>query len=234
MAAPTPGRAERFTLQLLGGFCLRRDDHVVHVAPTCQRVVAMAALAAPAAVARATVRATLWADVDERQGSANLRTALWRLGRGCPGVVGVDEGRLWLSPEVTLDLTAVPTRRGGILSFDLLPGWYDEWLAPERERIRQLRLHLHEELAQRCLAAADTAQAIDLALQAVALEPLRESSHRLLIAAHLQEGNVVEALLQFERCRTVLRDELGVAPSRALVALVARGAVGSRDAAVTA
>src|SRR4029079_18171595 len=42
--------------------------------------------------------------------------------------------------------------------------------------------------------------------------PFRESGHLLLMRVREAQGNVVEALRVHERLRTLLRDELGVAP----------------------
>jgi DNA-binding SARP family transcriptional activator len=41
-----------------------------------------------------------------------------------------------------------------------------------------------------------------------------------VIEAHLAEGNVGEALRQYERCRAQLEQELGVCPSTAVTALL--------------
>ncbi|MHC1563502.1 BTAD domain-containing putative transcriptional regulator [Actinomycetospora sp. C-140] len=48
----------------------------------------------------------------------------------------------------------------------------------------------------------------------------RESAHRRVIEVHLSEGNGAEALHQYESFRILLRDELGLAPSDAIRALV--------------
>ena len=78
----------------------------------------------------------------------------------------------------------------GRLHWDLLPDWYDDWLFLERERLGRLRVHALEALCRRFLDAGFPARAIDLALTAVSVEPLRESAHRALISTHLAEGNV--------------------------------------------
>jgi DNA-binding SARP family transcriptional activator len=49
----------------------------------------------------------------------------------------------------------------------------------------------------------------------VAMVPLRESGHRLLMRALAAEGNPAEALRAYEQLHCLLRDELGVAPSAA-------------------
>jgi DNA-binding SARP family transcriptional activator len=110
---------------------------------------------------------------------------------------------------------------------DLLPGWDDEWVAVERERLRQLRLHALDALARSHLYSGDTARAIDVALQAVAAEPRRESAWRLLIEAHLAEGNVCEAVRECERFRELLYSAVGLRPSRMLESLIDRHRAGA-------
>jgi DNA-binding SARP family transcriptional activator len=64
-------------------------------------------------------------------------------------------------------------------------------------------------------------QAIAAALAAVRAEPLRESSQRALITAHLAEGNVSEAVRNLDSYRRLLLAELHIAPSVELENLVA-------------
>ena len=74
---------------------------------------------------------------------------------------------------------------------DLLPGWYDDWVIFERERLRQLRLHALEHTARLLLERRDLKTALQLALEAVRTEPLRETATALLMSVYLAEGNVV-------------------------------------------
>ena len=107
-----------------------------------------------------------------------------------------------------------------MLLTDLLPDCYDDWALVECERFRQLRLHALEALCERLTEAGRYGEAIDAGLAAVRGEPLRESAHRALIKAHLAEGNYVEAGRQYEVCRRIVRDELGIEPSDGLRKLV--------------
>ena len=109
-----------------------------------------------------------------------------------------------------------------VLSGELLPGWYDDWVIVERERLRQLCLEALEQMAQSLLDSGKAPLAIEAALAVVAAEPLRESAHRVLFDAHVSVGNRGEALRQFHRCRVLLEDELGLRPSDALMAAAAR------------
>jgi len=103
---------------------------------------------------------------------------------------------------------------------DLLPDWYDDWLETERERIRQLRLAELERNGERLLASGHAAEGIQLGLRAAALEPLRESAQRLVIRCHLAEGNLIEAIRQYERFAALLARELGAMPSARMADLI--------------
>jgi len=90
----------------------------------------------------------------------------------------------------------------------------------ERERYRQLRMHALEILCVRLSGAGRHGEAVEAGLAAVSGEPLRESAHRVLIGAHLAEGNRCEAIRQFDRYRGVLQRELGLEPSPEIAALI--------------
>ena len=96
---------------------------------------------------------------------------------------------------------------------ELLPGWCDEWVVAERERIRQLHLHALEVLAEQLANRGHFGSALEAALRVVRTDPLRESAHRLVIQVHLNEGNTREALRQYTTYRSLLWDEMQVAPS---------------------
>ncbi len=110
----------------------------------------------------------------------------------------------------------------GPFAGELLPGWYEDWVLVEGERLRHLRLHALEGLSALLAANARYGLALEVALAAVALDPLRESAHRAVIEVHVREGNVATALAQHERFRRRLEQELHIAPSPHMDALVAR------------
>jgi DNA-binding SARP family transcriptional activator len=104
--------------------------------------------------------------------------------------------------------------------FDLLPGWYDDWLIIEQERFHQLRLRALERVCERLTACGHYARALEAGLAAVAAEPLRESAHRALIKVHLAEGNRAEGVRQFHFYEKLLHDEIGLAPSQLILDLL--------------
>jgi DNA-binding SARP family transcriptional activator len=105
--------------------------------------------------------------------------------------------RAWERAPSTVESQA-PEELVELLAQDLLPGWTDGWVAPERERFRRVRLHALESLCRRLTEAGRPEPAIRAGLLVVAAEPLRESARRALIEAHLAAGNVSEAVHQYE------------------------------------
>ena len=118
-----------------------------------------------------------------------------------------------------------------MLAGDVLPDWYDDWIVIQRERFRQARLHALR-LRRTLVHRGRYESAIDVGLAAVAGEPLRESAHRAVILVHLAEGNRSEALRQYELCRRLLKEQLGLEPSPETERL--RAQCGARDGAVMA
>jgi DNA-binding SARP family transcriptional activator len=201
-----------------------------------QRLITFLALERMA-VDRRFAAERLWPDNTAKRASANLRSALWQGNRAagrtvieCCGptlrlraetsidfrVALAQARRLDLGEGTQSDAAAMITT----LSSPLLPDWSDDWLVFERERWNQVRLHALEKLAHQLKLEHDYVQALEAALAAVAIEPVRESAHRTLIEIYLAEGNGACALKHYQYYRGLLRRELGVAPSRQILRLV--------------
>jgi DNA-binding SARP family transcriptional activator len=90
-----------------------------------------------------------------------------------------------------------------------------------RECFRQLRLSALESLCAHRRDHGRLREALSVGLTAVAADPLRESAYRELVAVHLADGNVAEALRQYHFYRRLLGSRLGLAPSRVMHDLVA-------------
>jgi DNA-binding SARP family transcriptional activator len=106
------------------------------------------------------------------------------------------------------------------LGADVLPDWYDDWVLLERERFRQLRIRALDRLCESLAGRRRSAEALEVGLAAVAIEPLRESAHRALVRIHLSDGNACEALRQYGLCRRLLGEQLGIEPSDQMEELV--------------
>ena len=100
-----------------------------------------------------------------------------------------------------------------------LSGAVGGWVSLEREKLGRLRVRALECLAKVWLFNDEPALAVENAAEAVAIERLRESSHRLLMLAHASAGNPAEAIQCYHRLRRLLADELGTDPSSETEAL---------------
>jgi DNA-binding SARP family transcriptional activator len=110
---------------------------------------------------------------------------------------------------------------------DLLEGFYDDWALRERERLRLLYLEGLQRLLTHYSQIGATATALDIGRRILELDPLREEIHREVIRLHLRNGHRALAMQQFQLCRVLLQQELGVEPleeTQALAQEVAEGA----------
>jgi SARP family transcriptional regulator, regulator of embCAB operon len=94
-----------------------------------------------------------------------------------------------------------------------LMGEEGPWTTVKRSGLREILVRAHECLSEPSIWHREPEYAVKHAREAVTLEPFRETSYQLLMRAHAAVGNRAEALRVYERCRTLLSEELGVPPS---------------------
>ncbi|MGH8828536.1 MAG: AfsR/SARP family transcriptional regulator [Jiangellaceae bacterium] len=199
-----------------------------------QRLLALLAL--QGIRVRRYIAGTLWPDSTENHALASLRATICRVRHARPGLliadgmavgldtrlrVDVDDVTMYATHAIeepeTVDVSAATYRLG---RGDLLPGWYDDWVLSERERLQEIRIRALESLTEHSLRRGDTGSAMAAAVAAIAVDPLRESAHRALITVHLAAGNNADAVQEFRRYRRTLRHEFGLAPSQHMVELM--------------
>lgn len=228
---------------VLGSFTLTPGATAGSTAPgsialtaDARRLVAYLAVH-PRAQRRAALAADLWPGL---AGPAALRLLDEAVAAvDVPGLLAGDDGgadgdgALSLAGDVEVDLAAamrllrtLPETPGShdtdltpLLS-DILPGWTAAWVAVERERFRQLRLHAVEERSARLTAAGRHDDAVALARLAVRSAPSRESARRAAINAMLAQGDVAGAMDEYDEYQELLRSSVGVAPAFALDSLL--------------
>lgn len=224
------------TVSLFDGFELRCRGQRVEMPMVAQRLVAFLAIH-DRPLLRAYVAGTLWPDKTDARSLANLRSVLWRLRHPEAGLVQSWGSHVALAESVDVDARRLVrltndllARSDGVPSPDanalltageFLPGWYDDWVLAERERLRQLRQHAMEAMCARLTELGRHGEAVDVGLAAVGSDPLRESAHTALIAAHFAEGNAAEAIRQYKAYRALLWNSLKVKPGTKLQAFVA-------------
>ncbi|GAA1958719.1 hypothetical protein GCM10009798_17950 [Nocardioides panacihumi] len=194
---------------------------------------------------RLHVAGVLWPDSTDDRALASLRRAVRQTQERCPGLLQADRLSIGLDADVEVDVDelrhaaaaedaiaegAAAAMLGLLVGEELLPGWYDEWVLPERERLEQLRVKALERIARQAIEAGDLALCVDAAHAISDVNPLLESAAELAIRAHLGRGDLGSALLEFDRYRHAVREELGVPPSRTIVELIEPALAESRTA----
>ena len=192
------------------------------------------------AQSRSALAGLLWSDLPEEAARTNLRLVLTKLRRALPGHMKVTRHSVALAGEqpvwvdalevarlagATSDpdalLAAVHLCRGEFLAGVEVPGapLFDEWVVAERAACRAAMLGTLDRAVQLARERGDIDVGIQVARRLVALVPLQEEAHRALMWFLIHGGQPSAALAQYERCRSVLAEELGMEPSPATLAL---------------
>jgi DNA-binding SARP family transcriptional activator len=151
-------------------------------------------------------------------------------------VLAAQQSTLGLAPHVRVDVTEVvacATQVTGSQDWrftdaldaleakDLLPGWYDDWVLFERERIEHVRFRALEAMAVGCLQTGRPDEAALASRAALQIEPLHEGANLLLMRACLASGSTVEAVRHYKAYRRRLEQDLGIRPSAQVSQLIA-------------
>jgi predicted ATPase/Tfp pilus assembly protein PilF len=179
----------------------------------------------------------LWGDKSEASARANLRKSLSTLGQLFGDALIISRQTVAFNrdsayrldvevfeaalaeddpaPEkLELLLEAVVLYRG-----DFLEGLsvrealgFEEWLLSERERLRQMAIQALHRLSVAYTNRGEYAAGIEYTNRLLALEPWQEEAHRQLMTLLARSGQHSAALAQYETCRRILAEELGVEP----------------------
>ena len=181
---------------------------------------------------RSHLAGLLWSDVAEERARKNLRDVLSNLRSVIGPFLEIARHEVAIASDVPLvaDTAAfeAAVRAGGpaslarataLYSGEFLAGFYlsgaplfDEWALGQREHYRLLALHALSDLTSFYIAQGQSLRAIDTLTQLLSADPWREDAHRQLMTLLAAAGDTGAAVAQYQRLRTVLRDELGVEP----------------------
>lgn len=176
-------------INLIGRFAIVIDDRHADVSSTSRRLLAFVCLH-DRSVARSSVAAAIWPDSTEDRARGNLRAAIWRLGGTTTSVLQMDDQSVALRREVGVDLVglrprcldAIRTHRVDdalgthpALMEELCSDIDGEWVGLERERWRQLRLHVLVLYLQRLRSLGRSAEFDEVLARARASAPHHEA-----------------------------------------------------------
>jgi predicted ATPase/DNA-binding SARP family transcriptional activator len=180
-----------------------------------------------APLSRDSVAFTFWPDALEEDARGDLRRHLYYLTKALPA----PSGEPWvLADKKTIAWNERAPATFDVLDFErlcadeasleeavrlyrgpLLTGVDDEWIEPERERLRNLAENALRRLIER-ERERDPARAIGYAQALLRVDPWREDALRDLIALRHRSGDRAGALREYRDFATRLRRELDVAP----------------------
>ncbi len=187
------------------------------LAPRDAALLAWLALEGP--TPRVRMAAMLWPDSEPETARNALRQRLFQLKKQLGVELVSGSATLALAAGVTHDLDDSDSVLG-----DADHGFGAEllaWLAQQRGRCTDRTRAALVELAEMAEHSRDYADALSHAHELLALEPTSEAAHRRVIRLHYLHGDRATALLAFDRCERVLKDEVGAAPSAETLALLA-------------
>jgi predicted ATPase/DNA-binding SARP family transcriptional activator len=229
-------------IRLLGTFDLVYGDKQVTGVntPRQQSVLAYLLLHRDAPQLRQHLAFHFWPDATEAQARNNLRQTLHALRRSLPNAdlfLQADTNVLRWRPDAPFQLDVAEFERAVALAAtadsppdgdapraaleravtlyqaDLLPSCYDEWIAPERARLRQRYLDALGQLIQVLEDQHDFPAAAGYARRWTTHDPLNEEAYRRLMRLQAQMSDRAGAVRTYHVCAGTLERELGIAPS---------------------
>ncbi|MGE5603977.1 MAG: ATP-binding protein, partial [Nitrososphaerales archaeon] len=229
-------------VHLLGGFRLLQEGKLLtaFAQDRLQALLAYLLLHRHTPLPRQFLAFLFWPDSSEAQARTNLRQLLHHLQRALPEAdhyLQVENQTLQWRPEAVFTLDVAEFERDAIgaeeatregrhtvtrkmlesavqrYQGDLLPGCYDEWIFPERERLSQMYFSALEQLVSLAEAQRDYRGAIAYAEQLLRRDSLRETTYQHLMRLHGLNGDRARGLQIYHLCVTTLERELGVDPS---------------------
>jgi DNA-binding SARP family transcriptional activator len=94
-----------------------------------------------------------------------------------------------------------------------LPAEHSSWAERRRDELAATLLRALDVLVDGLSGGPFEEEALRYVNEALALDPYRETTHVRLVRLRVGQGNRAQAVRAYERCREVLRRDLGVEPS---------------------
>src|SRR5207302_6730535 len=98
----------------------------------------------------------------------------------------------------------------------LLPGFYEEWVVPEQQRLTDRFLSAIRDLTSSLEQSGDIDAAIECARRAVAADPTRENAHYDLMRLYAKSGQPAAVMRQYRELERVLAESTGQKPSASI------------------
>lgn len=237
---------------LLGQFNLRVNDQPLNLpSRPAQSLLAYLVMHAGMKQRREKLAGLLWPEATDTNARSYLRQALWRIRKALESssldserfldiddisVTFRDDATYWLDAADFLSsgMTARLDDRLSTIALykgELLPGFYDEWIFPERDRLQAAYHQKMSELLEDLLRSERWTDAVQWSEQWIRLGHSPEAAFRTLLRAYAGLGDRGMALSTYKRCVEALDRELGIEPSAETQQLYESILLGQRDSA---
>lgn len=226
-------------IQLFGPLQIKRHGRTLPLPPSraARSLLAWLLLHPEKQHARAALLGVFWPDMPEADARRALTQALWQIRRAAPDLVQADRASISLNPDTAVFTDALTFRKllhpgqppetaperlrqaVELAQGELLEGFYDDWIFPEREQLREQYLQALGQLAQIEKQNGRYRQALAAISQINQSDPLRESAWQERMRLHAALEQPETALEQYERYRRILAEELDAQPQPETTAL---------------
>jgi predicted ATPase/DNA-binding SARP family transcriptional activator len=240
-----------FRIEMLGRFAVQQGNRQITRFRTQKTasLLACLALSRSRSHAREALIERFWPDSELAAARTNLSVALNALRRqleppGVPAgaVLIADQSQVRLNPiafstdveefenalrSAELETDAAKRAAAWVAAVDryhgdLLPGYYNDWVLAERDRLRDRYVAALRRTVKEWAALHQPWHAIEYARRLVQADPLNEESHRILMRLLVAVGRTHDAVRQYHELEHLLKEELDVAPDAATRQLAAQ------------
>ena len=214
-------------IALLGRYDIRLNEEPIELKlRPVQNLLAYLLLHRDKRHRREQLAGILWPDYTEASARKNLRNTVYRLRQAIgeeylvadrSSVAFNTEAAFWLdaaqlegvasAEEIEAIIQAV-----GLYQGELLPGYYEDWVLWERERLQALFERQMQGLLERLNAAGRWSESLTWAEHWIAHGQAPEAAYRALMLAHAAQGDRASMVQAYRRGRRALEEGLGVAP----------------------
>jgi predicted ATPase/DNA-binding SARP family transcriptional activator len=222
-------------IHLLGHFSLKSSGDPVEISSrSAQSLLGYLLLNRGIAHRREKLAGLLWPDATEANARSYLRKALWQVRKslveensGGEEYLIVDDltitfnsnANYWLDVDVlessNEETSSVEEQIESVSVYqgELLPGFYEDWVILERERLQALFEHKLQVLLDRFVEEGRWSETLDWGERWIALGSVPEPAYRAMLIAYAALGDNAKVVGTYDRCVQTLREELGVEPS---------------------
>ena len=222
-------------INLLGQFKILANNTPLDLpSRPAQSLLAYLCLNAGTVHRRETLAGMLWPDTTDSNARSYLRQALWRIRKAfeesdvpCDSYLDITDlsisfhqnSNYWLDANMVLKPVEEQSTQELMENLqhytgELLPGFYDEWILPERDRFQAVYHHGMNFLLDRLIQAEQWAETIKWGEQWIKLGYAPEPAFRALMRAYASLGDRGMVNATYQRCEKALEQDLGVMPSQ--------------------